>query len=326
MKKIWWSWDLRMRWAWGFCRDEKSYVKNYKNAIDSAVQYGVEAMVIWGFLRDSHGGIDAAKRISDYAAEKNIVIMPGVGIDDYGGIYHEGESPYSLDTYIKAHPESQARTEDGTPATCKHPAGAKTARLKACPSDENLISYYQESLLWLIDTFDLKGFQIEQGDTGVCFCERCRSREGIVEVNNRVSVSDSAERISKVVLPVIQTYPEMFILSETYLALKEDQLEWIEPFLDIYPEQVVLSWALYFAWAGEILIDEGIKSPRTHGNAAILTNNDITRGELDDRENIKEALRRSKDAGLDMTYIYGEYPDQWPLTCKNYETWAEYAE
>jgi hypothetical protein len=332
MKKIWWSWDLRMRWAYGFSQTEESFIANYFHAIDAAKKYGVESIVIWGFLRDAHGGIEAARRIRDYAGDRGISILPGVGIDDYGGVYYAGDSPYSLDTYIRAHPGSQALDEDGTPSTHRWPPTDSGLRLKACPSHEGAINYYIESIEWLLDVFELDGFQIEQGDSGYCFCEKCRTKERIVAAEDKAaaakystSVTDGAERIGKVTRSVLERHPDITILSETYLGLTEKSLAKMGPVLDHYPERIVLSWQLYDA-PGYFKIEEGVASPSKHGNAALRTNSDALGGELDDRENIARALRLAKGAGLEMTYIYGEYPDQWPLTRGNYETWAEGAE
>lgn len=98
-----------------------------------------------------------------------------------------------------------------------------------------------------------------------------------------------------------------------------------------YPEQIILSWQLYDGPScslphGKFLIDADCHSGRKHGCAALRTNNDIFNGEVDDRENIAKALMLSKQAGLDMTYIYGEYPDSWPTTANNYRVWAETAD
>ena len=38
MKKIWWTWDLRMRWSHGFCSDEESFLQNYTRAIDDVAE------------------------------------------------------------------------------------------------------------------------------------------------------------------------------------------------------------------------------------------------------------------------------------------------
>jgi hypothetical protein len=332
MKKIWWSWDIRMRWAYGFSRTEESYIRNYKKAVDAARQYDVEMMVIWGFLRDSHGGIDAGRAVADYAAENGISILPGVGIDDYGGVYYDGDSPYSLDTYIREHPEAQARDRDGTPSIHRWPPTDKTGRLKGCPSNQELIGYYIESVEWLVDTFGLKGFQIEQGDSGLCYCDACRSKERVTAKEKqtdtipgyRVSVSDSAERIGRVMVSVLEKYPYLTVLSETYLGLTEDAVRKIKPVVEYYPEKTVLSWQLYDA-PGRFKIEEGVVPPASRGNAALRTNSDAVGGELDDRENISRALELSRKAGLEMTYIYGEYPDCWPMTRENYSAWAESA-
>ena len=228
-------------------------------------------------------------------------------------------------------PGSQAVDEDGTPSMHRWPPTDTSVRLKGCPSDEGVIDYYIESVEWLIDTFDLEGFQIEQGDSGLCFCDKCRSKKRIVAKQRsslaaqyNTSVTDGAERIGRVMRPVLDKHPNLTVLSETYLGLTEDAVKKIGPVLDRYPEKIVISWQLYDA-PDHFKITEGIQSPSKHGNAALRTNSDALGGELDDRENIIQALRLSKQAGLEMTYIYGEYPDRWSLTRGNYETWAEHA-
>lgn len=325
MKKIWWTWDIRMRWAYGFSSDADSYVRNYRRAVDAASRYGVDAIVIWGFLRDDHGGVDAARAVCDYAAEKGVSILPGVGIDAYGGVYYQGTAAHSLDTFIRQHPGSQARNKNGSLAEHRWPPTDKSARLKACPSHPDLIPFYQESLHWLLDTFHLSGFQIEQGDCGLCHCERCLARPR--RVIRGLSLSEAAERIGEVVRPALATQPNLLILSETYLGLTRQDVDAMTPVITAYPEPVVLSWQLYNGAGAraKFKIDEGVVSPRTHGNAALRTNNDLFGGEADDRANICRALDLSRRAGLDMTYLYGEYPDDWPLTRANYAAWCSAA-
>lgn len=314
-----------MRWAHGFCGDSDSFVRNYRRALDAASRYGVEAIVIWGFLRDDHGGVDAARAVCDYAADKGVAILPGVGIDDYGGVYYQGTSPYALDTFIRAHPGSQARNQDGTPATHRWPPTDKTERLKACPSFSGLIEFYQESLQWLIETFHLAGFQIEQGDSGLCHCDQCLAKPR--HVRRGISLSDAAERIGAVVAPALAANDKLVILSETYLGLTRQDVEAVAPLLDAYPEQVTLSWQLYDGPGAraKFKLDSDVRSPRLHGNAALRTNNDLFGGEADDRANIRKVIEMSRKAGLDMTYLYGEYPDDWPVTRENYAAWSEAA-
>ena len=47
---------------------------------------------------------------------------------------------------------------------------------------------------------------------------------------------------------------------------------------------------------------------------------------MDDRENIRRAVALGRAAGLDMTYIYGEFNDGWPVTRGNYQAWAAAAD
>lgn len=324
MKRIWWNWDIRMRWAYGFSSTAESFESNCRRAIDSAGRYGVDGLIIWGFLRDRHGGIDSARRVRNYAADKGVSLLPGVGLDDYGGVYYEGESHYSLDAYLREHPASQAIDAQGRPATHLWPPNDEHPRRKGCPSDESLIAYYRESLDWLIDTFSLDGFQVEQGDSGVCFCDRCRSAQRVLHNRDNVSVTDSARRIGQVVGPLLQSRPNLYVVSETYLGLTRAEAEAFAPVAAAYPAGIHLSWQYYRA-PDRLKYDEGVRLARPGGIAALRTNNDHTGGEHDDRRNIRRSLQIARVVGLDGTYIYGEYPDDWPVTRANYEAWAESA-
>ncbi len=314
---------MRMRWHWGFCRSHESFVANYKTLLDAAHRYSVEAVVIWGFLRDEHGGIDAAKEVREHAEKRGVRILPGFGVDDYGGAYYEGSSRYALDNYLTEHPEAQAVDKNGNPATHLWPPMDTKARKKACPSDGKVLDYYRESLEWLLREFDLDGFQIEQGDSGLCYCDRCRERQQITHLGERTSVSDGARRIGAVVKPFLEKQDDLLIVSETYLGMSKEELETIASALPDYPEGITLSWQLYDD--GRMKVDEGVKSPRPHGVAALRTNSDVFYGVREDGKNIAEALRRSKAAGLDWTYIYGEHPDDRPVVRDNYEAWYRHS-
>ncbi len=209
MKKIWWTWDIRMHWAHGLCLFEKSYLDNYRNMIDAAAKLNVDGIVIWGFLRDSHGGISAAKAIADYASDNGVDIYPGVGIDSYGGVFYDGDSEYSLDKYLESHPEFHALNQDGTVQVYSWPPTDRKKRFNACPQHDEIIPYYQKSLEWLIETFKVKGFQIEQGDTGLCCCDKCsKKRIKSQDMSGiRGSAADAAVRIPAVLDPVLKNIP-----------------------------------------------------------------------------------------------------------------------
>lgn len=322
MKKIWWTWDLRMRWAYGFSSDAGSFVNNYARALDAAGQYGVEGIVVWGFLRDSHGGVEAARRLNEHAQAQNVRIIPGVGIDSFGGVYCSGDSEYSLDRYLAEHPEAQAVNEDGSPMKKRWPPSDNVEHFVACPSDESLMDFYVRSIDWLLDTFDIRGIQLEQGDQGLCRCARCRARAATPGLKCETSnLERMAARLPGLAKHVLEKRPGAIVIVENYSGLRPEEAQVVAPFLQDFPEEVFHSWQAYDA-PGKFFITEASHAPTKHGCMALRTNNDFMGGEFDDRENIRKATALGKSAGLDMTYIYGEYPDSWPITRANYEAWG----
>jgi len=322
MKKIWWTWNLRMRWAYGFCSDADSFLANYTRAVDAASHYGVVGIVLWGFLRDSHGGTDAARRLCEYARSKNVAIIPGVGIDAFGGVYCSGDSEYALDRYLAAHPESQAVTETGAPLKKRWPPADPAEHFVACPSDESLLPFYTKSIDWLLDTFDVGGVQLEQGDQGFCRCARCRAGTQTLGLKcDKSNLERMAARLPGLARHILEKRPGATIIVENYSGLRPEEVQVVAPFLAGFPEEVYHSWQAYDA-PRKFFIIEASHAPTRHGCLAVRANNDFMGGELDDRENIRKAIALGKSAGLDMTTIYGEYPDAWPLTRANYEAWG----
>ncbi|MFM8607848.1 MAG: hypothetical protein ACKOBC_07790, partial [Hyphomicrobiales bacterium] len=138
-------------------------------------------IVIYGFLRDPHGGVDAAKELCRYASERGVRILPGIAIGSYGGVYWEGDNKYNLATWLKANPQHAATLEKGVGfqiADLAFPLNFPKSdyTLSACPSAPETMAWMEEGVAWLTDTFDIGGINIEAGDYGVCGCTRCVSR------------------------------------------------------------------------------------------------------------------------------------------------------
>ena len=90
-----------------------SFLADYKAAVDFMAEHGVNGIVIWGFLRDAHGGVAAAQELCRYATERGVRILPGVGTSGYGGYYYEGSNRYNAKTWITEHPELRSVNKDG---------------------------------------------------------------------------------------------------------------------------------------------------------------------------------------------------------------------
>lgn len=175
-----WTWDHSTNWVLDdpgmlnfgcynrYLKQPSTYPEDYRRLTDLAAGLGVKGILIWGFLRNSHGGIDSAKRVADYAASKGVAIKPGVGTNWYGGVYYEGDHPYNIETFAKKHPDARSMDEQGN----YHEHGI-------CPLHPAFVDWLQGGMKWLFREFNVGGANLENGDFVVCHCSRCRQqREG----------------------------------------------------------------------------------------------------------------------------------------------------
>ena len=164
-----WTWDHSTNWFLDdpglqnrgcyntYLKHRDAYLEDYRRLTDLAAGLGIDGIVIWGFLRDAHGGVEYGKRLADYARERGVAIMPGVGTTWYGGIYYEGEHPYNLEVFLRKYPEARMLGEDGQPRVMDQAYGA-------CPAHPAYQDWLQESLHWLYREFEIGGINLENGD------------------------------------------------------------------------------------------------------------------------------------------------------------------
>ena len=127
-----WNWDVRTNWDLldhdkvyqqklepsyserPFRKRAAAYLKNMKLCIDYMSEHKLNGLIIWGFLRDNHGGIQAAQEVCRYANERGVKIIPGVNFDRfYGGIYHEGRHEFNLESRAEKYPHLRTMDKDG---------------------------------------------------------------------------------------------------------------------------------------------------------------------------------------------------------------------
>jgi hypothetical protein len=160
MKVLLWCWDARMTWddepsniqtkmadaekRFLYTKRPESYLTGFRRLVDYCAAHGIWGIVIWGFLRDSHGGIAAAKDLCNYASDKGVAILPGVGLCSYGGYYYEGDHPFNIDTYLRIHPErgSMAIVEGQN----------REVRPVLDPSLAANQRWWRDGLEWMLDT------------------------------------------------------------------------------------------------------------------------------------------------------------------------------
>ncbi len=186
--RVFWTWDHSCQWALNrpgghdlgasneYGRSPETFLRDYELLFKWCGEHGIDAVVVWGLLRDLHGGVEAAKKLCDYAHENGVKLLAGVGLNAYGGVYYEGDSPYSLEQHLRTHPELLALDEAGAPLIRPPDIYCPQPIAHACPSRPENQEFAEESLRWLFETLEVDGVQTESGDTGVCRCPLCKER------------------------------------------------------------------------------------------------------------------------------------------------------
>jgi hypothetical protein len=188
-----WTWDHSTNWELSqighqeigvfnpYQKPPGGFLADYQRLVDFCSRNRIGGIVIYGFLRDSHGGVEAAQELCRYANERGVRIIPGIAIGAYGGVYWEGKHKYNLATWLKANPQHAAKMSKDIgfqiadlafPLNFPHSDYTVTA----CPSAPETIDWMEEAVSWLAETFEIGGINIESGDYGVCDCERCTTR------------------------------------------------------------------------------------------------------------------------------------------------------
>ncbi|MCC7192487.1 MAG: hypothetical protein IT444_06855 [Phycisphaeraceae bacterium] len=176
-----WTWDHSTNWwlmADGqqetgcnnhYTKTADDFIRDYKLLIDHCVRTRVGGIVIWGFIRDAHGGIAASQEICRYAADRGIRILPGVGTSVYGGVYYGSDDstdttahPLNAKCFVRTHPKAGLVEESGSLST-----------LYPCPTHPSTINWLKQCADWLFSTFEIGGVNVEHGDFIVCYCDRC---------------------------------------------------------------------------------------------------------------------------------------------------------
>jgi len=177
-----WTWDHRCNWVLDdpglqltgcfnpYLKRPETFVEDYRRLTDVCAEGGIPGIVIYGFLRDSHGGMDAAREVVRYAADRGVRILPNLGTTAFGGAYYEGEHEFNLDTFLLRHPDCVQIEKDGKPSEQKW----------LCPTHPEVIRWMKDGARWLMETFEVGGVNVENGDLMSCHCPRCiKRREGL---------------------------------------------------------------------------------------------------------------------------------------------------
>jgi len=172
-----------------------TFLEDYQSALAYLSRFGYDGIVIWGFLRDSHGGIQAARELCRQADNYGMRIIAGVGVNCYGGIYWEGENEYNLQNWVQRHPELAAIDQDGKPIIKQSSDGGGSM---LCPSRPENLQWHLDGLSYLLEEIPIHGILYETGDYGICSCPDCKNRSGHVQPYSYADLVD--------ILPTLMTH------------------------------------------------------------------------------------------------------------------------
>ncbi|MAG34905.1 MAG: hypothetical protein CL878_01425 [Dehalococcoidia bacterium] len=183
------------------------FLADYQRLIDFMSRQRLNGVVVYGFLRDHHGGVETAQELARYATERRVRIIPGVGINSYGGIYRDGKHKYNLPHWLQAHPELRAQPE-------MPPGPLSFWSSLACPTQEANRRWHAEAIHWLSEEFEIGGINFETGDYGMCRCQLCEGRRG--DQGGRWSLGDTVELYPALFEAARSAKPDLWLVAEAY--------------------------------------------------------------------------------------------------------------
>ncbi|MGD1104742.1 MAG: hypothetical protein ABSA59_22075, partial [Terriglobia bacterium] len=348
--RYFWNWDSRTHWD---LSSQRSYLQrggspraphSYPGAaesfradltpmIDFMSEHKINALVLFGFVRDEHGGVAASKELCEYAKRRGVKILPGVGVDQYGGFYYQGQNKFNIETWSAQHPELRAMDKAGH--YLDH---------TLCMDKEANRRWFREGIRWLFQTFPIAGVNLEFGEFRVCYCpDSVKAREAVLpqehanmlEVTRGLSKPSGDPRAPEFYIDLgrmvsweakeIHTFrPGALITYAAYTGFDESLQETPPYFLKTIPPYAIVQWTLTDMVNGNRWPD-GLKSPAAQaigyfhaGNVSARESNAILYPKL------ARVAAQAYASGLEGVGIYGEVSGARPITELNYLVFSEF--
>lgn len=178
--RLLWTWDHSTNWELvsvgqqesgafnGYEKQPEAFTAGYRRLIDFASAQRLDGVIVYGLLRDGHGGVDAARELCSYARDRGVDLIAGVAANSYGGVFYEGTHEYNLSTWLDAHPELEARYDQmpgfHIPDYGRIPFPASPLTRAANSSRAENLEWTLDGIQWLIEAIEPGGVNVEFGD------------------------------------------------------------------------------------------------------------------------------------------------------------------
>ena len=197
-----------------YLENGETYLRDLKKTVDFMSEHRLNGLILWGFLRDSHGGVTTARELCNYARERGVRILAGIGLSGHGGFFYEGEHPYNLNTWLRSHPELQSVDEKGQ---------FRTQTL--CPEKAANRKWYQDGLKWLYENTGIGGISLELGDFFVCYCEDCKKARQTMGGSDPNYYKDTARIANFLSAEATRLDPKTWVSYLTYTGFDLDSIQ-----------------------------------------------------------------------------------------------------
>jgi hypothetical protein len=252
MKVLLWCWDSRMTWDdepdktvtrmaaaeqhFPYPKRAESFQVGFRRLVDYCAAKGIWGVIIWGFLRESHGGVKAAVDLCNYAADRGVAILPGVGLCSYGGYYYEGDHPYNLGTYLQKNPDraSSAREEGSD----------RTVTPVLDPSLDANQQWWRDGTEWMLETFAIGGIDFEMGDFIVNPSESAVAARDALGFEGDDNIKDVLVATRDVLRHGLTLRPDGVFINSTYRGYHQIAGFPDMPYVDAAPPQTVWQYTL----------------------------------------------------------------------------------
>jgi hypothetical protein len=321
-----WNWDNRMDWggpgelgsvmAHGDgpnknTKKPEAFLIDGKHCIDYMADHKWNGLILWGFLRDSHGGIEASRELCRYAAHRGVRILPGVGTSGYTGYYYEGDNEFNGDTWLAMHPELRAIGKDGKPHQVP------------CPSKKENQKWLDRGAEWLFGNFEIGGVNLEMGDFFVCYCDDCKQARAAIESSEPDYYKDMAISHSVTLATMRKLAPEAWLSYATYTGYTAEMVQTPPKFLSMIPDDAVCQWTLSKMvkkpWDASI-------RPLAKHNIGYLHWCNVPSGTAHDfyLSEVQMVCRQAAAAGFEGLDTYGELSNEQPNVEISYLAWETF--
>ncbi|MBN1344857.1 MAG: discoidin domain-containing protein [Phycisphaerae bacterium] len=303
-----WTWDHRMDWGGPgkpgtvmggggtFAKRPEAFLIDYKRCVDYMADHKYNGLIIWGFVRDTHGGIEATQELCRYASRRGVRILPGVGTSGYAGYYFEGDHAFNAGTWLKKHPECRSVAKNGRP------------RNAPCPSKKATQDWLDDGAKWLFETFEVGGVNLEMGDFFVCYCDDCKKARSAIDSDEPDYYKDMAISHMVTLKTMHRLAPEAWLSYATYTGYTGEMMKTPPKFLSMIPEYAICQWTLTGLarkWPADV-------RPMAKHNIGYLHWCNTSTHTEDDFYlwRVRDICRQAAGAGCEGLDTYGEVSDE----------------